>query len=322
MSVAKNHIHQILSEVEFCLSQMLSDREKIEAYLHENFYLNFEAVDEETKRKIVERNKVVESLKIGKLEKPFTIEFINNWELIKNKIQFKDLSTKQRVISLIQQLFQLQEFDIVAVECEAEKLLSRIKLMKLKYNSQNRNNIINIPNKFYYSQIIEGNENIIQEIEDLLTTYIKDFNKKYQALRLSNSKIIPYSVFGDNLKIVKKFYYWLKQYFVSEEIDLFDFLLMFNPNSPDVVKRISLKGGRLADYALLISEFEVLFVSDLIANRGNYHNWWCERFLFNDKEKTKEDISKLLNKLNSQTIQPKFQQEIKELMTELKLIPS
>ncbi|MBI6121175.1 hypothetical protein [Salegentibacter maritimus] len=322
MSVLDDNIQSIISEIEFELTKLLDERSKIEAFLQQEYHLEFQDVSPNLSRQVEERNAVIKVLGRGKKEKPYTIEPINDWGKIKGDIQARNISIKRRVIAKINQLYLLNEYDIVKVESVAEKLLSKIKLEKLKFSEQVRRNVLSVPNSHHYKELLKLNFILLEEIDFFLNKTLEENNKKFQAIRLQNSKIVPYSVFGNNLQISKNLYAWLKIYFVPENIELYDFLLIFNPHNSRISRRINLKGGRLADYAFLILELESLFIPELIANRGNYHNWWCERFYFNDKKKTKDDISKLLNKLNNQEIQPKFQLEIKELITELKLIPS
>lgn len=322
MSVLDNHIQSIISEIEFELSQLLDDRPKIENFLQQEYNLEFQEVSYDLKSQIDERNAVIKGIGKGIKEKPYTIEPIEDWDKIKIDIQIENISRKQRVISHINQLYSLNEFDIAKVESAAEKLLSKIKLEKLKFNEEARKNVLNVPNFLRYHDLFKLNLSFLEQLEILLSETLAEYNRKFQALRLQNSKIVPSSVFGDNLKIVKILYEWLQDYFLEENIELYDFLLFFNPNNKHNVSKINLMGGNLADYALLISELEILFNTDLTTNRGNYHEWWCKRFFFNESTKSKKDISKLLTKLNSEEIKAKYSREIKELIQSLKDIPS
>ncbi|RXG33009.1 hypothetical protein [Leeuwenhoekiella marinoflava] len=311
-------LNRYLDNLSLLLSDIPSSIDSINKFLYENFNVqqSSKGVDEAMIRKHLE----IRSDLGLKVEYPSnSFEYEGEISDLILKLRVKIQSVQLKYAGILQQIEDLKDFDYLIAEKGLHKAKGKIKLKALEYNSLAF--IDAFSNKEFYKESFNLFKDCISDFNILTNKRLKFFNDHYQALRYELAKAVPYSPFGDNLFYVKSLYQWLNEYLFDENINEFDFLLIFNPNYKGSFRKVNLNGYNLADYAYLIRELQNYFIPEIKAVTKTYYTWWSDRVTYNGSEKSLDDVSRLVSKINSGENRLKLQAEIDGLITLFKTTP-
>jgi hypothetical protein len=238
-----------------------------------------------------------------------TAEYFNSRQLQTQELE----QYKGELLSFIQKL----RLKIYSLDSEIFKLNSQLYDFEKKYEHDNQND--------YYTDSINEITHEIWAYEfhkEILKDLIDSLYKTHPFLKILETSDIPLTVFGNrNYDFFLDFYTELKAFIDPYIVDFKIFKEAFTYNNVPPVKKINLQNGTLNDFADLLNKLESYFIPEL--KIGNEYNiWWASRFLFNNVEKTPEQVSKFRsNTRRAINRVPSSPEKIKDILQTFETIP-